>query len=171
MATDVRENRCQPQRNTQGTALSLPLSLALSICLYLSRSLPLPLSLSLTPSASISHSLYLPLSLSLSPSASISRSLLLSIYPFIGGRCMFPILRASFPGSKAQWGNAVTSAASHRGTLHLPDTFTLGSPCLSRGLIVPFSSLPTGSCLLFQIATHTLTHTRARSEDSVMRTR
>lgn len=30
--------------------------------------------------------------------------------------------------------------------------FTLGSPCLSRGLIVPFNCLPTGSCLLFQIA-------------------
>lgn len=32
--------------------------------------------------------------------------------------------------------------------LHLSDM----SPCLSRGLIVPFNCLPVGSCLLFQIA-------------------
>lgn len=35
---------------------------------------------------------------------------------------------------------------------HLFDMFTLGSPCLSAGLIVPFSGLPTGSCLQLLIA-------------------
>lgn len=48
--------------------------------------------------------------------------------------------------------------------LHLSDMFTLGSPCLSHGLIVPFNGLPTESCLLSQIVAHT--HRRRFSSSS-----
>lgn len=65
---------------------------------------------------------------------------------------MSSILPASFAESKSEL--AIGGDPDHLFCLplHLSDMFTLGSPCLRRGPIVPFNRLPTGSCLLVRIA-------------------